>query len=162
VQELVDAMVAFLGSNSLAERISVAQAMIIKFSEDIDDVAGFFDYKQGLATKGNPSRYATLYAVNALADLFERHNRVGLKSPGNFGKDLTSFLGNQKVGEIEKVLGHPLPSVAAGDGHFADHACKSRHSAGGEHHVCAIIFQLAEVAVTGPMVRAILTAIRRV
>lgn len=29
------------------------------------------------------------------------------------------------------------------------------------HHACAITFQLAEVAVTGPMVRAILAAIHR-
>jgi len=108
-----DTFHAFLGSNSLAERISVAQAMIIKFSEDINEVAGFFDYKQGLATKGNPSRYATLYAVNALADLFERHNRGGLKA--NVGETVNTgdLIDNRQSNNARRYTGPFLATVTA-------------------------------------------------
>lgn len=36
-----------------------------------------------------------------------------------------------------------------------------KNGAGGVRHACAITFQLAEVPVTGPMVRAIVAAIHR-
>jgi len=40
----------------------------------------YFDYKNGLVTRGNISLFATKFAIHALADLFERANTMGLKA----------------------------------------------------------------------------------
>lgn len=67
----------FNGARSIAERAAISHNLITKFSKDIDELIKFFDYKSGMVTRGNPSKYATLYAVHALANLFEAKNLVG-------------------------------------------------------------------------------------
>lgn len=38
---------------------------------------------------------------------------------GDFRQNLTSFVDDQEVDEVEKVLGRPLPAVAPREGHLA-------------------------------------------
>ena len=55
----------------------------------------------GLVTAGQPSVFATLYAVHALADIFERHNSRGLKA--SVGMDPTKgggYTPNEYTGEF--------------------------------------------------------------
>ena len=63
---------AFEACETLAQRAAVARAMMLRVSEEFAVVERFFDYKRGLSGPGAPAKYATVYLVFALADLFER------------------------------------------------------------------------------------------
>lgn len=77
----------FDAASSLAEKVGVVHAYLEAINEDLGRVVDFFDYKRGLVTKGQPSKYATVYAVHALADLFERQNTRGHKASVNQSVD---------------------------------------------------------------------------
>ena len=108
-----DTLEDFNGASSLAERITVAQAIVTRFSQEINEVAAFLDYKQGLATKGNPSRYAMLYAVHALAVVFERHNRGSFKA--NVGETVNTgdLFGSRRSNNARRYTGPFLAFVTA-------------------------------------------------
>jgi hypothetical protein len=76
---------AFDDANTLAERAAIARAMLLSFSEDLDEVTRFFDYKANLSAKGASTQFSIIYAVNALADLFERENTLDRKAAINLG-----------------------------------------------------------------------------
>lgn len=63
---------AFQACETIAQRAAVARAMMLRVSEEFEEVERFFDYKRGLSGPGAPAKYATVYLVFALADLFER------------------------------------------------------------------------------------------
>lgn len=63
---------AFEGCHTIAERAAVARSMLQKVQEDLAKVEFFFDYKRGFSGPGKPTKYALVYLVFALADLFER------------------------------------------------------------------------------------------
>jgi hypothetical protein len=64
----------FEGANSLAERVSYAHRYLSAVSKNIDDMAWFFNYKYNKTARGNPSKFALIYVVFALADLFEKYS----------------------------------------------------------------------------------------
>jgi len=64
----------FDGANSLAEKANYAQTYLTAVSKDLQKMVDFFDYKNGLAGRGNPSKFALVYALFALADLFENES----------------------------------------------------------------------------------------
>lgn len=65
---------------SLLEKVGATQIYIEQLAEDLSQLTDFFDYKYGLAKAGQPSLYARIFAVHALADLFERKNGYGVKA----------------------------------------------------------------------------------
>ena len=69
---LPSSLEAFEGCQTIAERATVARAMLQKVQEDLTKVEFFFDYKRGFSGPGKPTKYALVYLVFALADLFER------------------------------------------------------------------------------------------
>lgn len=73
-------MEEFLRAQSIAEKASIAGRLIEDFEADLDSLVKFFDYKRGLVTTGQPSVYAVLYAVAALADIFENYNHERRKA----------------------------------------------------------------------------------
>lgn len=84
---------AFRASQSISERAARANSTLNAMAADIDEMIAYFDYKYGLVTRGNPSKFGLIYAVNALASLFEEENDRGLKAvvsesiaPGKAGK----------------------------------------------------------------------------
>ncbi|MCT4610982.1 MAG: hypothetical protein N4A70_17490 [Pelagimonas sp.] len=64
----------FSGSQSLAEKVSFTEQYLRSVQHDLNEMVQFFDYKNGLSGRGNPSKYGLLYAVFALADVFEAHS----------------------------------------------------------------------------------------
>jgi predicted CopG family antitoxin len=76
---------AFEGAQSIAERAAIAHAMIAQFATDISDLEKFFDYKSDLTPRGNQTKFAITYAVNALADVFENENALDRKASINMG-----------------------------------------------------------------------------
>ena len=71
---------AFRTSRSIAERAARANSTLNAMAKDIDEMIDYFDYKYGLVTRGNPSKFGLMYAVNALAALFEDESDRGLKA----------------------------------------------------------------------------------
>ena len=71
---------AFRASQSISDRAARANSTLHAMAADIDEMIAYFDYKYGLVTRGNPSKFGMLYAVNALASLFEKENDRGLKA----------------------------------------------------------------------------------
>lgn len=63
---------AFERCHTIAERAAVARSMLQKVQEDLAKVEFFFDYKRGFSGPGKPTKYALVYLVFSLADLFER------------------------------------------------------------------------------------------
>ncbi|WP_179381682.1 hypothetical protein [Jannaschia marina] len=61
---------------SLVEKVEAAHQYLSGVRNEIAALSDFFDYKKGLVTAGQPSLYARLFAVHALADLFEREGRT--------------------------------------------------------------------------------------
>lgn len=68
---------AFDNANTLAERAAIARQMLLTFAEDLEEISTFFDYKANLSVKGASTRFSIIYGVNALADMFERENKLG-------------------------------------------------------------------------------------
>lgn len=71
---------SIMSETSLLEKVSATQLYIAGLAEDVGRLKDFFDYKYGLAKAGQPSLYARVFAVHALAELFERENSFGLKA----------------------------------------------------------------------------------
>jgi phage baseplate assembly protein W len=71
---------AFEGCQTIAERAAVARSMLQKVQEDLAKVEFFFDYKRGFSGPGKPTKYALVYLVFALAELFERVGWQGKKA----------------------------------------------------------------------------------
>ena len=67
---------AFDAAQSIAERAAIAHRMVAKFAEDIAGLEEFFDYKSNLTPRGNQTKFAVIYAVSALANLFENENKL--------------------------------------------------------------------------------------
>lgn len=76
---------AFDGAQSFAERAAIAHEMVAKFTDDIAGLEEFFDYKSNLTPRGNQAKFAMIYAVGALADLFETENTFDRKASVNVG-----------------------------------------------------------------------------
>lgn len=85
-------------ANSLAERAVIAEKIVAKFSSDMEIIKEFFDYKNGMVTRGQPALYSTLYVVHALADIFERHDQQGRSA--NINETLTT---SQKAEELDTL-----------------------------------------------------------
>lgn len=71
---------AFRESQSISERAARAKSTLNAMAAEIDEMVSYFDYKYGLVTRGNPSKFGLIYAVNALGSLFEEKNDRGLKA----------------------------------------------------------------------------------
>lgn len=71
---------AFEGCHTIAERAAVARSMLQKVHDDLAKVEVFFDYKRGFSGPGKPTKYALVYLVFSLADLFERVGWQGKKA----------------------------------------------------------------------------------
>lgn len=65
---------------SLLEKVGATHVFLIDLLDELGPIIKFFDYKYGLAKAGQPSLYARVFAVHALADLFERENVHDLKA----------------------------------------------------------------------------------
>ena len=76
---------AFDGAQSIAERAAIAHEMVATFADDIARLEEFFDYKSNLTPRGNQAKFAMIYAVGALADLFENENKFDRKASVNIG-----------------------------------------------------------------------------
>ncbi len=76
---------AFDDAQSIAERAAIAHEMVAKFAKDIAGLEEFFDYKSNLTPRGNQAKFAMIYAVGALADLFENENKFDRKASVNIG-----------------------------------------------------------------------------
>lgn len=81
----VPSRAAFDAAQSIAERAAIAHGLVAKFAEDITGLEEFFDYKSNLTPRGNQARFAMVFAVNALADLFENENKLDRKASVNMG-----------------------------------------------------------------------------
>jgi hypothetical protein len=71
---------AFRCAASISERATIARQTLDGYLSEVEEMLEFFDYKNGLVTRGNISLFATKFAIHALADLFERTNTMGLKA----------------------------------------------------------------------------------
>ena len=71
---------AFDAAGSISERVYIARNSFRAWSDELDRMLEYFDYKQGLVTRGNISLFATKFAVLALADIFEDRNTMGRKA----------------------------------------------------------------------------------
>jgi hypothetical protein len=72
-------------AQSIAERAAIAHEMVAKFAAEIAGLEEFFDYKSSLTPRGNQTKFAMIYAVSALADLFEDENTLDRKASVNIG-----------------------------------------------------------------------------
>lgn len=71
---------AFEAAGSISERATIARNRFRAWADELDQMLEYFDYKQGLVTRGNISLFATKFAVLALADMFEARNTMGRKA----------------------------------------------------------------------------------
>ena len=84
----------FEHSQNIAEKVKIIRDHLKDLSADLDPIVEFFEYKRGLCTKGQPSKYALAYAVNALAALFDAENTKELKASVNHSINENSRTGN--------------------------------------------------------------------
>lgn len=96
----------FAHSQNIAEKVTIIRNHLKDLSTDLDPIVDFFEYKRGLCTKGQPSKYALAYAVNALAALFEAENTRELKASVNHSANETT-----KTGNVLKYTGQFLDFV---------------------------------------------------
>lgn len=75
--------VKFEQTKNLAEKVTTVHRHLKEISEDLKPIEDYFDYKSGLVTRGNPSKYAMLFAVHALAEIFEKENTHGHRASVN-------------------------------------------------------------------------------
>jgi len=78
--DLPRTMESFVGATSIGEKASIAGRIVEDIADTLEQLENFFNYKRGLVTKGQPSKYALHYAVGALAEIFERHHHAGRKA----------------------------------------------------------------------------------
>jgi hypothetical protein len=79
-EELPNGEAAFDAAGSISERVGIARNRILTWADELDRMLDYFNYKQGLVTRGNISLFATKFAVLALADMFEARNTMGRKA----------------------------------------------------------------------------------
>ena len=79
-EELPNGEGAFDTAGSISERVAIAGNRLRGWADELDRMLKYFDYKQGLVTRGNISLFATKFAVLALADMFEARNTMGRKA----------------------------------------------------------------------------------
>lgn len=79
-EEIPHTIEAFRSAKSIAERAAITNRLLLNIDKQLEEISGYFNYKMGFVTAGQPSVFATLYAVHALADIFERHNSRGYKA----------------------------------------------------------------------------------
>ncbi len=93
VSEIPGNLDAFLAANTLAERAAIAHAVVEQFRVAVEEMSRFFDYKAGMMPKGNQTKFALIYAINALAALFEAENQSGRRATINRyeGKNLEDW-----------------------------------------------------------------------
>ena len=101
----------FETANSLAERVVIAEKIVAKFSSDMKVLEGFFNYKNGMVTRGQPALYSTLYVVHALADIFERHDQLARPANVNDGIPRNSFAGESDTLNNRRYTGPFLDFV---------------------------------------------------
>ncbi|MEM5518949.1 hypothetical protein WNY37_18465 [Henriciella sp. AS95] len=65
-------------SKSLAAKVTATRQYLIETHREILELKRFFNYKSGLVKAGRPSTYSMLFAVHALAEIFEARNTKGL------------------------------------------------------------------------------------
>jgi hypothetical protein len=70
----------FRHAKSISEKAAIANSLLIELDRQLEEISGYFDYKMGLVTAGQPSVFATLYAVHALGQIFETYSSRGLKA----------------------------------------------------------------------------------
>jgi hypothetical protein len=73
--------------SSLAAKVTATRDYLIKTQQELERLEIFFNYKRGLIKSGRPSKYAMIFAVHALADIFERYNTRGLEAQVNEFED---------------------------------------------------------------------------
>jgi hypothetical protein len=83
VTEIPGDLDAFRSANTLAERAAIAHAAIKQFRAEVEEMSKFFDYKAGMMPKGNQTKFGLIYAINALAALFEAENQQGRRATIN-------------------------------------------------------------------------------
>jgi hypothetical protein len=83
VTEIPGDLDAFRSANTLAERAAIAHAAIKQFRAEVEEMSKFFDYKAGMMPKGNQTKFGLIYAINALAGLFEAENTEGRRATIN-------------------------------------------------------------------------------
>lgn len=67
----------FRQATSLAEKALIAELLAHDFEDAMREVATHFDYKRGKFGRGAGRTYSLIYAVLALAPIFEQHNADG-------------------------------------------------------------------------------------
>lgn len=65
---------SIMAEPSLLEKIDATRSFLEELLGETAELKKFFDYKNGLAKAGQPSLYARVFAVHALANVFERNN----------------------------------------------------------------------------------------
>lgn len=65
---------AFQSANTIAERASIARQVVQRISDEIGQMAEFFDYKAQRTPRGNQTQFGLIYAINALAAFFDAEN----------------------------------------------------------------------------------------
>jgi hypothetical protein len=83
VTEIPDDLDAFRAANTLAELAAIAHAAIEQFRVAVEEMSRFFDCKAGMMPRGNQTKFGLIYAINALAGLFEAENQVGRRATIN-------------------------------------------------------------------------------
>jgi hypothetical protein len=76
-----------LALSSLAAKVTGTRDYLIQTQRELEKLKTFFNYKRGLIKSGRPSKYAMIFAVRALADIFERYNTRGLEAQVNEFED---------------------------------------------------------------------------
>ena len=84
----------FEHSQNIAEKVTIIRNHLMSLNDDLGPIVDFFEYKRGLCTKGQPSKYGLIYAVNALATLFEAENTKSLKASVNHSVNERTSTGN--------------------------------------------------------------------
>lgn len=79
-RELPNEAEAFEAAGSISERVAITANRLSVWADELDRMLEYFDYKQGLVTRGNISLFATKFAVLTLADMFEARNTMGRKA----------------------------------------------------------------------------------
>jgi hypothetical protein len=83
VSEIRGDLDAFRSANTLAKRAATAHAAIKQFRAEVEEMSRFFDCKAGMMPRGNQTKFGLIYAINALAGLFEAENQVGRRATIN-------------------------------------------------------------------------------
>lgn len=78
-----DTLDAFSSAQTLAEKALIARRIVEKARREVESVRDHFDYKKENFGRGSPPVFSTLYAVLALAELFDEFSTTGTKAVVN-------------------------------------------------------------------------------